>query len=138
MAIYLSRGDGTESGLWHEMARDDLKIPLKLKIDGCVWLWFGLVWGFYFIFKNMLHKEHQDKNSGYFLYLPHLAMKAFSRQKDCGNQWTQKTMCSSKSEKLEAVMLKGNGILPSPHQSLVGLHLLLLLPIPRLVFIQLF
>lgn len=40
MAIYLSRGDGTASGLWHEIARDDLKILLKLKIDGCLWLWF--------------------------------------------------------------------------------------------------
>jgi len=42
------------------------------------------------------------------------------------------------SEKMKAVMLKGNGILLSPRQILVGLHSPLLLSLPRLVFIQLF
>lgn len=73
--------------LWHEIARDDLKIIFK---NRWVHVTYGLgffvvVWGFDFTFKNVPHKEHQNKNVGCFLYLPtlpHLAMKVFSRLKD--------------------------------------------------------
>lgn len=53
MAIHLSREDGTASGLWHEIARADLKIIFKIKnrqAHVTLWFvfWFSLGILFYF------------------------------------------------------------------------------------------